>query len=311
MSACGRVGFDAPDGLANGSDGGAADDGMGSDGAVACVAITPNTWLASTVPNDPGSGLPHIASLTVSSDGTFVTDNVSGLVWERDPDPTLRMLADAKTYCAGLSLGGCAEWRVPQMSELATIVDHSQVSPVIDPTAFPSTATDASWWSATFQSSTVNNAWAVRFTNGNSSVAAVGTANHVRCVRSARAADQPPARYVISGGTVHDIDTNLIVQASDDGMMRDAPTAAAYCAGLALGPGTWRLPSIDEMLSVNDWTHATPALDPVSFPSASTGIYWTATTFAGATGVQMILDNDEGIVMNGNTTDTHLVRCVQ
>ena len=258
---CGRFDFDF-DGTGDaggtahdGSSGGSGDGG----GGLTCTPSTAVPWLGSPVPNDPGSGLPRTASLTTGMDATgkaYVTDNVTGLVWERDPDVTAqRTFAQAQAYCAGLTIDGCSLWRVPEMPELATIVDHQQTGPVIDPTAFPGTPTDFGFWTSTLEQGSVNSAWATRFGNGNSSVAAVGSSDYVRCVLSSKTADVPPARYTVAPSTVFDKDTGLTWALNDNGAAVDYPTAVSYCSTLVLGTATWRVPSIRR--SSRSWTGRT------------------------------------------------------
>jgi hypothetical protein len=65
---------------------------------------------------------------TVSGDGTVVTDNVTGLVWERILDPAVSRLTltGAGNHCASLntsSFGGFSTgWRLPRPNELISVV---------------------------------------------------------------------------------------------------------------------------------------------------------------------------------------------
>ena len=49
-------------------------------------------------------------SYTDNGNGT-ITDNVTGLVWQKEDDNTTRTWAAAGTYCDGLILGGQSDWR--------------------------------------------------------------------------------------------------------------------------------------------------------------------------------------------------------
>jgi hypothetical protein len=66
-----------------------------------------------------------------------VTDNRTGLVWQRVVDSNSYTLDGAKSYCAALG----DSWRLPTKKELLTLVDVTQASPAvpIDPAAFPNT----------------------------------------------------------------------------------------------------------------------------------------------------------------------------
>jgi hypothetical protein len=57
--------------------------------------------------------------------------------------------------------------------------------------------------------------------------------------------------------------------------------ADAEKAVAALGDG-WRLPSIQELLSIVDYTRSEPAIDIDRFPDTKSGAYWTSTTCAWA-----------------------------
>lgn len=58
-------------------------------------------------------------------DGSSVrswTDPVSGLTWENQYDGDLIKWAEAKQYCEDLHLGDHADWRLPTVGELRTLV---------------------------------------------------------------------------------------------------------------------------------------------------------------------------------------------
>ncbi|MEA2700130.1 MAG: hypothetical protein QOI66_4401, partial [Myxococcales bacterium] len=63
------------------------DSGDSAGAAAACGAIAaPNAWASWVMPNPLRSGLPNPASYTVSASGNQVSDNVTGLVWQRRID---------------------------------------------------------------------------------------------------------------------------------------------------------------------------------------------------------------------------------
>jgi hypothetical protein len=127
----------------------------------------------------------------VSNDGLTVTDTITGLVWQRDSSGARAgctnspgcTLAEAKAYCAGLTLGGLTGWRLPGRFELLTIVDFTKLAPAIDQTAFPSTTLDWFWTSSPYAGSSDGSAWFVRFSIGDSGGLTVGANSGVRCVR--------------------------------------------------------------------------------------------------------------------------------
>ena len=110
------------------------------------------------------------ANYTIGAD--TVTDNVTGLIWQKAVTADTYNWAEAKTYCAGLSLGGQPGWRLPTRIELFSIVDSSTANPAINTTAFPSTPPVNFWTSTPLDSSVgfgAGNAWIVQFGAGYSS----------------------------------------------------------------------------------------------------------------------------------------------
>jgi len=134
----------------------------------------------------------------VSVDGLTVTDTSTGLIWQRDGsgpragcsggtaqiderDLTCNW-AEAKAYCAGLTLDGPG-WRLPTLGELVTLVDDTVISgATIDQTAFPNTPPWYFWTSSPYVSSP-GVAWDVDFNTGASMILGVGSQEGVRCVR--------------------------------------------------------------------------------------------------------------------------------
>lgn len=302
VAACGRIGFDPSGGGGGGGDGG------GSDAAAqTCVVPTASVdWLASNVPNEPG--LPNAASYTATA--TVVADKISGLTWERGQDSSLVAWNEAQAYCAGLSLDGCNAWRVPQRSELASLVDHTRSGIDIDP-SFPQTPVDTTWWSGTTLAGSVNNAWVVNFINGNTFDQLKTDLCHVRCVYGALGA-APPARYMIPGdGTVIDLDTKLVWQRTVDAGSYSWNAAATYCTTTAL-PGTgWRVPSVRELESIIDSTQQSPPIDGTTFPATPKTGFWTSTIFVDGNSTAMIVNLSDGTVQNEADSVQHAVRCVR
>lgn len=103
-------------------------------------------------------------------------------------------------------------------------------------------------------------------------------------------------------GTVTDTSTCLQWQQatadpSGDGVA-DAMTwenALGYADGLSLaGHDDWRLPDVNELRSLVDYSLANPALDTTAFPDTLSASYWTSTTRLGDKGHAWIVDFTSG-----------------
>ncbi len=127
-------------------------------------------------------GGPSAPVFTDHGDGT-VTDEVTGLVWQKQTDATTRSWSSALTYCEGLTLGGLADWRLPNVKELRSIVNPSRYGPAVDPTYFPNTS-PTSHWTSTTHARFPDYAWTVGFDEGDAATA-LGKSGvlYVRCVR--------------------------------------------------------------------------------------------------------------------------------
>ena len=96
-------------------------------GGAACV--DPN-WAEWPMPNGAVDSppAPNLESYTDNGDGT-VTDNVTELMWQQSFSSSTFTWGSAGTsgtaqsYCATLATGGHDDWRLPSVTELASIVD--------------------------------------------------------------------------------------------------------------------------------------------------------------------------------------------
>jgi len=119
-------------------------------------------------------------SYTDNSDGT-VTDNVTGLIWQKEDDDNTYTFDNAQTYCANLTLGGSSTWRTPTIEELYLLADSERINPSIDPVF--TNANSSGYWSSTTYVADTTRAWYVSFLGGNDSIGDKTNSGYVRCVR--------------------------------------------------------------------------------------------------------------------------------
>ena len=85
-------------------------------------------------------------------------------------------------------------------------------------------------------------------------------------------------------------------------------TATQHCADL--GPG-WRLPEVQELNDVVDYSTTDPAVNTSVFPTVQSDFYWSVTSFAtDSTEVWIVFFLFGGVVAL-ETTDPHPVWCVR
>lgn len=123
-------------------------------------------------------------------------DRLTGLVWQRYAPPQSERTptyANAKTYCANLTIDGEGGFRLPEIAELESLIDERQV-PAINTNVFPN-RTETLHWSASKSVISPNtddgegniisspSGWTVRFDVGMSRITPLTTNAAVRCVR--------------------------------------------------------------------------------------------------------------------------------
>ena len=110
-----------------------------------------------------------------------ITDNVTGLQWQKWDAGTTSAWDAANTYCSGLSLAGTG-WRLPTHLELMSIVDYGKHTPAINSTYFPSTLSYY-YWSSTISASDSMSVWIVNFFDGFVIDDVKTYPHYARCVR--------------------------------------------------------------------------------------------------------------------------------
>lgn len=126
--------------------------------------------------------------------GGQVTDNYTGLVWQRGRSESLMAWSAAAGYCAALSIDGVGGWRVPTINELASSVNEAKVGGAIVDAAFPDNPVGCKapeyWFWAAEASKVGGEGWGLSYCDGFTgwNVGASGAWNYfptanVRCVR--------------------------------------------------------------------------------------------------------------------------------
>ena len=129
----------------------------------------------------------HPAGFTVNQDGT-VTDNRTKLVWKQCLEGLSGAdcaTGTASTFTCDKALQHAASqtgWRLPNIKELASIVELKCVDPAINLAVFPN-APSSDVLSGSSYASNSYYAWSVDFDGGNASDVNRNDGSHVRLVR--------------------------------------------------------------------------------------------------------------------------------
>jgi len=266
-------------------------------------------WASWPMPNPEGTALPNPASYTDLGDGT-VRDEVTCLIWQRQPAAGGYTWSAARSYCASLELAG-GGWHLPSRVELTSLVDTTRSGPAINTTAFPGTPVAFFWTSSPWTvSHSPAYSWIINFFEGLASNAADQAGEfRVRCVRSPGGSGEPA--YDIAEGEVGDSHTGLSWQRASSPATMSAAAATDYCADLDLGGHAWRLPSVQELATLVDETRVAPAINLTAFPdTAKSTWYWSASTAAPDTTKRWGLNYDDGFT-NYRSISAGFARCVR
>ncbi len=84
-----------------------------------------------------------------NGDGT-ITNNATGLMWQKADDGNTRNWGEALKYAEDLEIAGYDDWRLPSAKELQSIVDYDKLTiPAIDEAYFEVSDPDSYFWTNT------------------------------------------------------------------------------------------------------------------------------------------------------------------
>lgn len=266
---------------------------------VGCVALGAGSVRAVDVPTD---------AFVNNGDGT-VTDQRTGLTWMRCAlgqtwsgdcrgDYKSYTFKGAQTAASSTDFAGHTDWRVPNVAELNTLVERwGTTNPATNRILFPRTPAEYFWSSSPYVGSS-DYAWVVGFNYGSVSFSTRSYSYAVRLVRGGQWLDSLQATDFIDNndGTATHKKTGLMWKRCAEGQTfssfgceRRASQSAwkqAAASTAFAGYSDWRLPTVNELLSLVDWTMEKPATNPEMFPFTPEAEFWTSTPAAANLGSQ-------------------------
>ena len=219
----------------------------------------------------------HEPKYTINSDGT-VTDENSGLIWQRQDDGVKRNWDQAKAYCTNLG----SKWHLPNEKELAGIANYGTHNPAIDSSIFPGTHSKY-YWSSRVNTDDTSEVWCVNFRLGYLFIRKKNSDYYVRCVKTEPSVKLTNRFVDLSDKTTLDRKTGLNWQrkcckgryAPDTTW----PKAIEYCQNLSLaGKSDWRLPDVRELESISDDSVDLSKIKAMKVISIDNSLYWSSTS---------------------------------
>jgi len=202
----------------------------------------------------------------------------------------------ATTYCSELGLGGYSDWRVPSVYELANKVDIIKKPSISE--NFINSITDQYISSTPYISDFHHNlVWGVHFSYGSTSSYPNNHKVRVRCVIDDNA---------------QTLNTNKMEwQDNERSSSLKWEEAINYCEELNLNGMGWRLPNINELKSIVDYSKNNPAIKS-SFSEITPLQYWSSSTNHTSKNFAWSISFRNGDVWSSvSKKQKHQVRCVR
>ncbi len=217
----------------------------------------------------------------------LVQDNITGRIWEAKTDDdsihdrdTLFTFEEAQDHVRQLNemkFGGYSNWRIPNLKELSSVIHFGKTLPSINAKYFPYQYSSF-YWSSTECVDDDRYAWGVFFQRGE-------VLNHFKRVQYffravclggwaidhvEKYSDQAARFHDNGDGTITDFATALMWQkgyagdVNGDGEIEKFKWrgARAYCEESDYaGFQDWRMPNINELMSIVDYSRSYPAIN--------------------------------------------------
>jgi len=109
---------------------------------------------------------------------------------------------------------------------------------------------------------------------------------------------------------VVDSETGLVWQDNSKIVKKDWSGAKGYCKNLSLGGyDNWRLPNVDELISIVDTKKKSPAIKSI-FKNTKSNWYWSSTEYKGDSSKAWFVFFNFGYDYYGSKSNEYYVRCV-
>jgi hypothetical protein len=132
------------------------------------------------VRNPTSATLPAV-HFSDNGNGT-ITDNYTGLIWQKAVSGNTFSWEEALVYATGLSLAGATDWRIPNIKELQSLNDEKLIHPSFNKIFFPTIVT-GNYWSSTSMVNAPSRAWDINTDYGIVSYKEKAVKEYVICVR--------------------------------------------------------------------------------------------------------------------------------
>ncbi len=119
---------------------------------------------------------------TDNGNGT-ITDNLTNLVWQKEPNTNAITWENALLYANNLILENDSDWRMPNIKEIQSLNDEGFVNPSVNTSIFSNIGVKK-YWSSTSQQNQVANAWYWNTQFGITTYDPKINNNYIICVRT-------------------------------------------------------------------------------------------------------------------------------
>ena len=130
---------------------------------------------------NPGSSSVNAVHFKDNGDGT-ITDNYTGLIWQKTQSPNTMTWEEGLLYASNLSLAGKSDWRLPNVKEIQSLNDVKLCKPSFNKNYFTNISSGNLWSSTTLMNATAK-AWDINVDYGIVSYNDKTIKEYVLCVR--------------------------------------------------------------------------------------------------------------------------------
>ncbi len=194
-------------------------------------------------------------SFTIHKNDQTLTENITKVTWKNNDFLHSANHLDAVKYCNAITHGGYDDWRLPTIDELTNLADRG-IANYFGP--FNIIKPDNYYWSNTPYARETNQYYTFGFDLGEDAVETNDKIKYVACVRKESTTDANPLakRFTKYEDIITDTKTKLQWY---DPKLEPVATAGTWDEALAGcnnliagGKDDWRLPNINELISIVD-----------------------------------------------------------